>query len=121
MTCERCQATYECMVNDTCWCLDYPHILSLNSQESCFCPDCLSKMIQERISVLVQDDTPENRKLIASLGTPKKLKEGIDYYINEDGLYVFTRWYHLRKGYCCGNGCLHCPYTNNNHNGINKH
>jgi hypothetical protein len=25
-------------------------------------------------------------------------------------LIVFTEQYHLEKGYCCGNGCRHCPY-----------
>ena len=38
------------------------------------------------------------------------LKEGIDYYINEDGLFVFTEAYHLKRGYCCRGGCRHCPY-----------
>ncbi|MFN4975489.1 MAG: DUF5522 domain-containing protein [Bacteroidota bacterium] len=23
---------------------------------------------------------------------------------------VFTQQYHLKKGYCCGHGCRHCPY-----------
>jgi len=39
-----------------------------------------------------------------------KLKEGVDYYFNENGLIVLTEKYHLDKGYCCGNGCKHCPY-----------
>jgi hypothetical protein len=38
------------------------------------------------------------------------LEEGIDYYINEDGNFVFTAAYHLKRGYCCKNGCLHCPW-----------
>jgi hypothetical protein len=38
-----------------------------------------------------------------------RLREGIDYYL-EDGLYVFTAAYHLRRGYCCGSRCRHCPY-----------
>jgi hypothetical protein len=38
------------------------------------------------------------------------LIEGIDYYYNETGYLVFTEQYHLKKGYCCGNGCRHCPY-----------
>ncbi|HNA96980.1 MAG TPA: DUF5522 domain-containing protein [Chitinophagaceae bacterium] len=25
-------------------------------------------------------------------------------------MFVFSAQYHLEKGYCCGNGCLHCPY-----------
>ncbi len=39
-----------------------------------------------------------------------KLKEGEDYYYNEDGFVVLTEKYHLEKGSCCGNGCRHCPY-----------
>lgn len=38
------------------------------------------------------------------------LIEGIDYYINKEGLLVFTETYHLKRGYCCQSGCLHCPY-----------
>jgi len=34
-----------------------------------------------------------------------------DYYINENGKVVFTKEYHLRRGYCCGSGCKHCPYN----------
>lgn len=37
------------------------------------------------------------------------LKEGEDFYM--DGEYlVFTAEYHLKRGYCCGSGCRHCPY-----------
>ena len=32
-----------------------------------------------------------------------------DYYI-ENGLLVFTAAWHLKRGYCCGNACRHCPY-----------
>ncbi|NDK56496.1 DUF5522 domain-containing protein [Pontibacter fetidus] len=38
------------------------------------------------------------------------LKEGEDFYWNEQGLMVFTAKYHLKRGYCCQNGCRHCPY-----------
>ena len=40
-----------------------------------------------------------------------ELIEGIDYYLNKEGLLVFTEKYLLDRGYCCGNGCLHCPYN----------
>ncbi|MES2780253.1 MAG: DUF5522 domain-containing protein [Bacteroidota bacterium] len=36
--------------------------------------------------------------------------EGIHYYFNEQGYFVFTEEYHRLRGYCCGNGCKHCPY-----------
>ncbi|WP_230680457.1 DUF5522 domain-containing protein [Pontibacter rufus] len=39
-----------------------------------------------------------------------QLIEGEDYYLNEQGLMVFTARYHLKRGYCCQNGCKHCPY-----------
>jgi Family of unknown function (DUF5522) len=38
------------------------------------------------------------------------LVEGVDYYYDEDGFFVFTEKFHLQKGICCGNGCKHCPY-----------
>lgn len=33
-----------------------------------------------------------------------------DYYLNDQGLMVFTKVYHLKRGYCCENNCKHCPY-----------
>ena len=39
-----------------------------------------------------------------------KLKQDEDFYYNESGYVVFTEKYHLQRGYCCGNGCKHCPY-----------
>ncbi|MBX7223658.1 MAG: hypothetical protein K1Y36_27335 [Blastocatellia bacterium] len=38
-----------------------------------------------------------------------QLVEDVDYYI-EDGLYVFTAHYLLKRGYCCNCDCRHCPY-----------
>ncbi|WP_224996659.1 DUF5522 domain-containing protein [Cesiribacter sp. SM1] len=40
---------------------------------------------------------------------PQPLQSG-DYYFNSQGLMVFTKQYHLRRGYCCGSGCRHCPW-----------
>lgn len=34
---------------------------------------------------------------------------GETYWL-DDGRMVFTERYHLRRGFCCGNGCRHCPY-----------
>lgn len=38
------------------------------------------------------------------------LVEGEDYYFNEEGRMVLTEAYLLKRGYCCENGCRHCPY-----------
>ena len=32
-----------------------------------------------------------------------------DFYL-ENGLMVLTEQYHLKRGWCCGNACRHCPY-----------
>jgi hypothetical protein len=41
----------------------------------------------------------------------QNLIEGEDYYYNEQGYIVLTEQFHIKKGYCCGNGCKHCPYN----------
>jgi hypothetical protein len=45
------------------------------------------------------------------MNNSSQLVEGEDYYI-ENGYYVFTSGYLLKRGYCCGSGCRHCPYGN---------
>ncbi|MES2387352.1 MAG: DUF5522 domain-containing protein [Bacteroidota bacterium] len=52
---------------------------------------------------------------------PEKQTEPIipgigEYYFDPDGKMVFTEKYHLRRGYCCGSGCRHCPYRKNDIN-----
>ena len=42
------------------------------------------------------------------------LVEGEDFYYNEEGYIVLTEKFHLKKGFCCGNGCKHCPYKYQN-------
>lgn len=44
----------------------------------------------------------------------QKQSEEEDIYFNNDGLVVFTAEYLLQRGYCCGNGCKHCPYDYKN-------
>ena len=39
------------------------------------------------------------------------MTEGVEYYIDVDGKYVFTELYHKQRGHCCGNACRHCPYA----------
>jgi 3-oxoacyl-[acyl-carrier-protein] synthase II len=40
----------------------------------------------------------------------KDLPQGTYYYLNEQGLRVMTREYHLYKGYCCEKACKECAY-----------
>lgn len=41
-----------------------------------------------------------------------KFVEGVDYYF-DDEFMVLTGHFLLKRGYCCGNGCRHCPYPKN--------
>ena len=39
--------------------------------------------------------------------------QGEDYYLSEEGYFIFTEEYHLKRGYCCESNCRHCPYGYN--------
>ncbi|MFC3809103.1 DUF5522 domain-containing protein [Lacihabitans lacunae] len=41
-------------------------------------------------------------------------KSNPDFYFNNQGFMVFTREYHLKRGYCCKNKCLNCPFDSEN-------
>ncbi|MXV52502.1 hypothetical protein GS399_16120 [Pedobacter sp. HMF7647] len=41
-----------------------------------------------------------------------------DFYY-ENGFIVFTETYHLKRGFCCKNGCRHCPWKKH-HSGKNR-
>jgi hypothetical protein len=43
-------------------------------------------------------------------GYADEMREGIDFYLSKQGYRVLTEHYLKERGYCCGNGCLHCPY-----------
>ena len=63
-------------------------------------------MVNEWLGTCYAFTPPESRRVCLDL--PERLR--IDHYINEQGYYVFTERAHLRRGVCCGSGCLHCPF-----------
>ena len=82
---------------ERCWCEEVtipPEVLESIplhlQQKACLCPACAG------CSPTSQRPLPET--------------EEPDTYFTEEGLMVFTRAYHLRRGYCCGSGCRHCPF-----------
>jgi hypothetical protein len=40
----------------------------------------------------------------------KKELDPEDFYYSREGYIIFTEKYHLKRGYCCKNGCKHCPF-----------
>ena len=88
--------------------MDYPPVLeSINGD--CMCEKCLKGEVDSKIKAFTQSGIPSGIREKIEGNT--KLLENIDYYI-ENGLYVFTSWFHLKRGSCCQNGCRHCPYGN---------
>jgi hypothetical protein len=88
--------------------------MPLDFSQGCRCPSCLQEAIQQRVNkVLAEKPIAEVVAMAQPFAGNKTLQEGIDYSV-EQGNYVFSAWYHLKRGSCCGNGCRHCPYPKQN-------
>jgi hypothetical protein len=104
--CPLCRRVNECQLcsvaayKGPCWCarMEIPDALLAEvpsdlRNQACVCRDCVLKFQRKQ-----------------SDAVPRKVLPG-DFYFDAGGLMVFTAAYHLRRGYCCGSGCRHCPYT----------
>ncbi len=115
-TCPECGKSVSCGADQpgTCWCAAYPSIMPLSEEaDACYCPDCLKEKVLENINRYVKEVKSGKRiNDTAKYATPEA-REGIDYYM-ENGLFVLTEWFHLKRGRCCGSGCRHCPYDHEN-------
>jgi hypothetical protein len=84
--------------------------MPISDGRDCLCPNCLSKSIGAHIAEAIASKShDEMLALAARYDNTSPLIEHIDFTI-ENGAYVFTPWYHLKRGNCCGNGCRNCPY-----------
>jgi len=105
-TCPICGGPNECQLATTdaykgpCWCAGETFtdaLLASVPEEArrihCICPRCV--ITARRLEMKAR---------------PLPRAEAGDFYI-EGGRVVFTAQYHQRRGYCCGNGCRHCPFT----------
>ncbi|MCW3122535.1 MAG: hypothetical protein JWQ38_2027 [Flavipsychrobacter sp.] len=46
--CPQCGTSFTCSPMD-CWCSKLPAIMPMDINASCYCPQCLSKMINEKL------------------------------------------------------------------------
>lgn len=104
--CPRCQSPNGCSADAACWCHSLPPIVPATANQ-CYCNSCLLSAVKKQADDMV---AVKDYKAIAALGPVTHPIESLDYTINDAGNLVFTAWYHLRRGTCCGSGCLHCPY-----------
>ncbi len=94
-----CQLCTVDVYKGPCWCSKVKIPGELIAQvpadlrnKSCICRDCVMKFHRARAN---------------DVAAPKILPG--DFYF-DGGLMVFTAEHHLRRGYCCGSGCRHCPF-----------
>jgi hypothetical protein len=57
--------------------------------------------------------TDPQRKGVPQLTPQPNPREGEDFYW-EGPYMVFTAAWHLKRGYCCGSACRHCPFGQKN-------
>ncbi len=115
--CPSCGKSFRCGSDDgDCWCGRLPRLIEVpaasgdGNTASCECPDCLARTIGKRIDRHL-DRIPHDEALMlarqqAAYG---QAIEHIDYTV-ENHQWIFTRWFLLKRGYCCGEGCRNCPY-----------
>ena len=115
--CSQCGAEFTCGATSSvlldkgaCWCQAYPAVLPMSTAQDCRCPDCLKQCLVDGLPSYLQSITHDKAlELAAGYSSDVPLQEDIDCTV-ENGNYVFSAWYHLKRGDCCGNGCRHCPY-----------
>lgn len=122
--CEACGKPFSCGLTGgsaTCWCGQLPAVAPLGGAGNCLCPACLNALVKKRIDAFVADYLAGKVENLAMnhRTDSRDLLEGIDYYLEGDR-WVLTAWYHLKRGYCCGSGCRHCPYDHVNVPGRRK-
>jgi len=108
--CAFCQKEIECTESKECWCHNLPHISIDVNDEKCLCKTCLLNEMAKCINNNNVTLSSNQRSQIALLEKENALVENVDFLYNNEGLIVFTKWYHLKRGYCCNNNCQNCPY-----------
>lgn len=114
--CPKCGESVSCGVDKpgACWCAEYPSILPVGKDaKDCFCSNCLKEEIIGFVDQYVSEIKAGTRINDTAKYADGSLMEGVDYYM-ENGLFVLTEWFHLKRGRCCGSGCRHCPYDHEN-------
>lgn len=106
----RCRLETGEAYKGSCWC-ERPTLSSAAlhrlledlPEPRCLCQRCLE-------AIAANEEITWEELVAGSRPTlPPPSTDGNSYL--EDGGVVFTAQFHLRRGYCCGSGCRHCPYA----------
>ncbi len=122
--CVKCGVDMACGADSetsSCWCKGFPRLppeVGVDGSQ-CLCPNCLGLVLnrsveqgieEKGVSAMVALASENSINPVSDTGRGKpRLVEHVDFQI-ENGKYVFSSWYHLKRGYCCGSGCRNCPF-----------
>ncbi len=109
--CKSCSKTFQCnaQCRSECWCIEYPAISHFDDAETCYCPHCLPLHIATQLETFIESNSTDHVIKFAKQYEDKEPIEHIDYTVN-NGDIIFTKWFHLKRGDCCENGCVNCPF-----------
>ena len=110
LLCAECGSAFQCShPSGGCWCAAFPQVMPPKPDARCLCPSCLAKAVAKRIGDLLSGLRHEDALALAAKHAGGEVIEHIDYTV-ENGDAVFSSWFLLKQGSCCGNGCRNCPY-----------
>lgn len=113
INCSQCNTTLNCNVNDitACWCYQLPAILPLDdTATSCLCRLCTLAKINNYLETIYTQPIKAQIAFAKQFRSHDNLIEGLDYTM-QNNYIVFSKWYFLKRGTCCKNGCKNCPYS----------
>lgn len=112
LNCAYCNNPLTCNVNNisTCWCSELPAILPLDdTTTSCLCRTCALAKINRHLEAIYTQPIKAQIAFAKQFSSNDSLIEGLDYTM-QNNYMVFSKWYFLKRGTCCKNGCKNCPY-----------
>jgi hypothetical protein len=109
----ECRIANGCLYKGPCWCeaASVPAVVQryfadLGLEAACLCRTCLGHLAK----CATGNDSAD--AILARVRADKaRASLSADSYLDENGRTVFAAAFHLKRGYCCGNGCRHCPYN----------
>jgi len=113
LNCTHCNNMLTCNVDNisACWCNELPSILPLDTTTtSCLCRSCTLDKINAYLENIYTQPIKIQIDFAKQFRGNDNLIDGLDYTM-QSGYMVFSKWFFLKRGSCCKNGCKNCPYS----------
>lgn len=115
--CPLCHVSHRIQSQDEVWQRRYRSILGYANvvHDDATCLACSTQQVNAVINEHIDTHQVHVRQPAQAANYVQQhgmtpLLEGVDYHINAQGNWVFSRWNLLKRAKCCGSGCQNCPY-----------